>query len=334
KHIQPFKFIPTYVSGGPLKLLAAFVASIFKTIGVLASDRSIKIVHIHMASRGSFLRKSVIYGICRLFGKKVFVHVHGAQFQQFYAGAGLLKPLIRTIINGADEVICLSHSWKEYFERCFPKCRVRLIPNSVELPEGGPAPVRRSEGKLQLLFLGYIGDRKGIFDLLQLMADYKTYFRDTLELTIGGNGEVDRLQAFLKQHDLGSMVRYEGWVSGDKKAALLRACDVYILPSYDEGLPVSVLEAMAAGKPVISTYAGGIPDIVHDGRNGRLFPAGDRDALREILTELIANRAVFADYSRNALNMIQAYHPATVNRQLEQAYADHLTTSSPIQSTL
>src|SRR5687768_12670425 len=84
KHIQPFKFIPTYVTKSFAKQFTTYVVAIFRLVYICITDKNIRILHIHHASRGSFIRKSILTLIGKLFGKKVILHIHGGGFHNYY----------------------------------------------------------------------------------------------------------------------------------------------------------------------------------------------------------------------------------------------------------
>lgn len=98
-----------------------------------------------------------------------------------------------------------------------------------------------------------IGHNKGIYDLIGVIALHKKEFHGRQKLRVGGNGEVDKVKILIKEKKISDIVSYEGWVSGGRKVELLDVSDAYILPSYKEGLPISILEAMSYGLPMIST---------------------------------------------------------------------------------
>lgn len=321
KHMKSFRLIPTYVTKPFPQQLLTYVIAVFKLIWVCLTDRSVKILHIHHASKGSFIRKSLMVLIGKLFGKKIILHVHGAKFHIFYANSKLLKPFIKYILESADVVICLSETWRDFFSSTFKLKYLKIINNVVEEVEPNPVP---RNGVLNLLFLGQIGNRKGVFDLLEVLGKSPEEFKNKLRLTIGGIGEVDRLRKTIADYGFNGEVSFAGWVSGDKKAELLNKCDVYVLPSYNEGLPISILEAMSYGKPVISTQVGGIPEIVKPGINGWLFNPGDHEALRTIIREAIQDRKRLEEYGNNALLISRDYTPAAVLGALEKLYRNIL----------
>lgn len=98
-----------------------------------------------------------------------------------------------------------------------------------------------------------IGHNKGIYDLIGVIALHKKEFHGRQQLRVGGNREVDKVKILIKEKKISDIVSYEGWVSGGRKVELLDVSDAYILPSYKEGLPISILEAMSYGLPMIST---------------------------------------------------------------------------------
>ena len=104
---------------------------------------------------------------------------------------------------------------------------------------------KKESGVINFLFLGEIGKRKGIYDLLQVISDNQELFRNKIKLRIGGNLEEEIIKAFIQNNQISDIAVFEGWVTGDKKIEYLNWADIYILPSYNEGLPIAILEAMS-----------------------------------------------------------------------------------------
>lgn len=322
KNITPFKFIPTYVTKSFPRQFAVYIAAIFKLIWVCITDREVKIIHIHHASRGSFMRKSLLVLIGKTFGKKIILHIHGGGFHNFYKRSRLMKPVIRWALQTSDAVVCLSGMWKEYYSSTFKLKRLVIINNVIEEPA---VTTHIQNGTLNLLFLGHINQKKGVFDLLQVLASNRDQFKQKVKVTFGGIGEVERLEKEIAENNFNGDVKFAGWVNGEKKAELLNKCDVYILPSYFEALPISILEAMSYGKPVISTYIGGIPEIVKPGFNGWLFQPGDQGALGTIISEAMGNKELLKEYGNNSLTIAKNYTPESVFQSLKELYQQILT---------
>ena len=170
------------------------------------------------------------------------------------------------------------------------------------------------------MFLGAICDNKGIFDLLDVIATNKAEFIGRIKLYIGGNGEVERLQSVISQKQLAEIVEYVGWVTGEDKNRLLKDCDIVMLPSYIEGLPITLLEAMAYAKPSITTNVGGIPEIVESGKNGAIITPGDKKMLYEAIRLFMDNPQLIAEYGNDGLNRVKDFYPQSVKVQLENLY--------------
>jgi glycosyltransferase involved in cell wall biosynthesis len=244
-------------------------------------------------------------------------------FDLYYNKAGILRPYIRFIFRRADAVICLSDKWKDFYSTHFKIKKLFILNNVIERPLIAHA-AGEGEGPVKLLFLGLIGQRKGLFDLLEVLQRNRDNFRDKYTLTIGGNGEVKRLEETLKNNHQGDPIRFAGWVVGEEKNKLLRDCDIYILPSHNEGLPISILEAMAYRKPIISTTVGGIPEIVKPGYNGWLFAPGDGKGLQQVLEEALNNKSLLKTYGLNSYALTADYTPEAVMRSLAILYDEVL----------
>jgi glycosyltransferase involved in cell wall biosynthesis len=179
-------------------------------------------------------------------------------------------------------------------------------------------------GPVYFLFLGFIHPDKGIFDLLQVLHDHKAIMTNRLKLFIGGNGQVDRLQEIIEMGGLQGLVEFKGWVTGHEKDNLLQFADVFVLPSYYEGSPVAMLEAMSYGKPVISTTVGGIPEIVEPGLNGWLHSPGDHQALLNALLYYINEPENIKKHGERSFQIAQHYYPETIVPQLRSVYSSLL----------
>ena len=279
--------------------------------------KGIKIVHIHGASRKSFVRKSIIIRFAKLMRRKVIFHCHGGEFKSYVAEVGESKVL--NVLSKCDAIVVLSQKWVDYFKGDLGLKNVFVINNIVEPAQLFDENLKPTK-ELKLLFLGAICDNKGIFDLLDVIATNKAEFIGRIKLYIGGNGEVERLQSVILQKQLGEIVEYVGWVTGEDKNRLLKDCDIVMLPSYIEGLPITLLEAMAYAKPSITTNVGGIPEIVESGKNGVIITPGDKKMLYEAIRLFMDNLQLIAEYGNDGLNRVKDFYPQSVKVQLENLY--------------
>lgn len=275
----------SHVEGGIALRLATAINAFMRLISHLAMRR-VRLVHCHSATRRSFWRKSLFALVSRMAGIPVVFHLHGAEMKAFVGEhLALLRRLIGWILAKQSTVIVLSESWRQYVESISPKANVQVLRNYVELPEITESAEKGDDDEVIVLFLGLVGMRKGVYDLLPAFNDALTQIA-SLRLIIGGNGEVDRARELVDELNIADRVEFAGWVSGDSKVDLLRRAQIYVLPSYNEGLPVSLLEAMSMRIPVISTRVGGIPELVREGVDGLLIDAGDRSALAAAIVSL------------------------------------------------
>lgn len=283
----------------------------------------IKIVHIHGASYGSFYRKYLIFLASKyLLGRKVIYHMHGGQFHTFYENSPfLIKKCIRHFIDNADMMLCLSKQWFKYFNTTFQPKRLEVLPNFVEPVSPDIKFPNRHNQKLKLLFLGKFDKNKGIYDLIEVIKKMRTTRNGQFELRIGGNGETEEVKKIIQRNDLGEHIKYLGWISGQEKDNALAETDIFILPSYNEGLPVSILEAMSNAKPVIATNVGGIPEVVEDKKSGYLFEPGDLNGLRESIEKFMDDRSLIetlGEYGREIFE--NQYTSGIVIKKLEGIY--------------
>lgn len=285
------------------------------------------LVHIHVASRGSYLRKSLLVRVIKAMGGKVILHLHGAEFRDFYANECDPKRQkhIRDTFEMSDSVVVLSSQWIEWGKSTFERSEhFRLLYNAVPSLETDRKRVPSS----YISFLGRVGERKGLHDLLNAMVIVKQQCPDA-KLLVGGDGEVERFKAIAKDLNLESEVEFLGWVSGKDKLDVLNKSQVFCLPSYNEGFPMGVLEAMSTGVAVVSTYAGGIPDAIENRKEGILVEAGDSEALANALIELIQSPELQQDYVSNAKRKFdESFSVQAIIPQLQNIYYEVSTSRS------
>ncbi len=305
---QNVRLIHSYREGSfamrQLVLLRALAAYIW----CLLTNR-VELVHCHAAMWGSFWRKGLFASIARLFGIPVVLHLHGSEMKLFWAAQRpWVQHLIRRHLELASRVVVLSESWKIFIETIAPRAKITVVPNYVCLPRPA-APQERNDATI--LFLGLIGPRKGTFDLIRAFAAVR-HRHPKARLILGGNGEVAEAARLAADLRIENNVVLAGWVDGEAKVALLRSAPIYALPSYNEGLPMSVLEAMAAGLAVVATRVGGIPELVTDGVDGKLLEPGDLDGLADALLTLIGNSALRTRLAAAGRRRIESHYSDSV----------------------
>ncbi|MBE2260096.1 MAG: glycosyltransferase family 4 protein [Rhodobacteraceae bacterium] len=279
------EYIATHREGTAAQKIALAVSAWCKCFARLIMGR-IYCFHVHLASRASFWRKLFFVLPAYLFRIPVILHLHGAEFHLFYereCGA-IRKWCIRTVFQQASAVVALSDSWVKWLRDTFIRVNAVVIYNPVTVPP--ESKVVRDVGTV--LFLGRLGERKGTFVLLKAVSLLSSA-GIAVRLWLGGDGDIDAIRKCAADLGIAERVELLGWVSGDRKSRLLNTAGIYCLPSFNEGLPISLLEAMASGMSVVTTPVGGIPEAVSDGAEGYLVAPGDAEALAEKLRDLIRN---------------------------------------------
>lgn len=274
-------------------------------IGYFKFKENIKkydIVHIHMASRRSTFRKAIYIRKAKKLGKKVIIHIHGAEYKVFYNNEcnDKQKKYIKDTLNLSDKVIVLSEEWKDYFKSIVDEEKIEVIYNSILIPND----FEKNTDTQNILFLGRFGKRKGIYDLVDVVEKIcKVYPK--VKLFAGGDGEVEQVKKIIKDKHLENNISILGWVTGEEKEKYLRECSYYVLPSYNEGMPMSLIEGMAYKNVVISTKVGGIPKVIDDNVNGFLIEPGDREDLYNKLFRLLKKKNLRKSFSENARKTVE-----------------------------
>lgn len=222
-----------------------------------------------------------------------------------------LAPLLRRIVRGSDAVTAISSYTAERLARVAPGARTAVIPfgAAIEVPER--IEPRPPADRPELLFIGRLVERKGVHVLLEALALLQPGERPVLRI-VGDGPEREPLQRRAGELGLGGDVRFDGFVSAEEKLERLATCSAFVLPAVvdakgdTEGLGVVLLEAMTYGKPVIASQAGGIVDIVREGRNGWLVPPGDAPALAGAIRACLADPARAAAYGRQGRADVEA----------------------------
>ena len=322
---EKFRYITSWKDSNKLVKglfsLSAFVKLFFN----LLCHPEIKIVHFHTAEKNSFWRKTALMEIAYFFNKKVIMHMHGATFKDFYSNASeVVQKRILLKIQKMHKIIVLSNSWQEWFISIgISPQKIAIINNIICHPR--VHPTNSNSTKIHLLFLGEIGDRKGIFDILKTIYENHVYFSQRIVFKIGGNKNEDKLKERIKEYHLEDFVCFEGWVSGEKKEELLSWADIYILPSFNEGLPIGILEAMSYNCAIIASSVGGIPDIITHNKNGMLVAPGNTCEIYQALKLLIDDRDRLRSFQMMNNHLITSYYPECVIKQLQTLYLQLLS---------
>lgn len=311
---------------GALAKLASALAALVRLVGLLAR-RQADLLHLHVGGGSSFYRHMGYLALGRLSGAPVLLHWHvpgAGEAQDAGLPGGVQRRLARWAVNRAARVIVLSPAWADALTalagRPDASQRMVVLPNPVDCDRIRPPDDPAQRRPDVVLFLGDFSQRKGVRDLLAA-APAVLQRRPAARFVVAGGPPPADVAA--QAAPLGDAVHFPGFVRGADKLRTLQEASLLALPSYAEGMPVAVLEAMAAGLPVVATPVGGVPDFFRDGVNGLLTPPGDVTALAAAIVRLLDDRAaahIMGQHNRQqALEQFAVPHYA---RRLLEVYRE------------
>lgn len=318
KHISIFEY------GSPLHKVRVFCGALVRLIHRLLSS-PVDVIHLHIAQRGSVWRALILIWLCKFFKKPLVLHAHGSEFRAFFDSLPSWgKALIIAAFKQAERFIVLSDSWQEFYtsQVKLRTQRVVVLLNPVQIP--AELPSRSVPPPVQFIFLGRIGQRKGAFDLIQAISELPDDIRAKCHVTMAGDGEVDKARQDVAELGISDSVTVFGWVDADKRDELLAASHAFILPSYNEGLPMALLEAMGWGLASIATPVGGIPEILIQEENGLLVEPGDIDDIKRAIARLVKDSALRTTLAENARKSVQPLDILSYKSRLFSIYKDAL----------
>lgn len=313
-------YLASYNGGNIFLQLVVFTSFLFKFLFILFTNKNIEIIHIHSASYGSFLRKSIVLKIAKLFRKKVIFHIHGAEFELFYnKSPKFFQNFITNILNQADFIIALSKQWGEILSNISSNQNIKILYNPTFIKELNHIPSETA----RFLFMGRIEKRKGVYEIIE---STKYLQNNNVIINLYGDGDIDKFKRLIQESAVGEKVQIKGWISGNEKKSVYDNSDVLLLPSFNEGLPMSILEAMAWGLPIISTPIAGIPEAVEDGVNGFLIQPGDAKSLAEKIDVLVNDKDLREKMGRESYRIAkEKFDINVIIKQLQGIYDELLT---------
>lgn len=298
---------------GKVMTFARFVTGLVKMSYKILSGKS-KIVHIHTASGITFVRESIYLYLASILGAKTILHMHSGSLMEFYSKH---PKLVARTLKKADKVITIAEVWKDFLNS---KGHDNVITIGNPIPTPSDYSSIPNDNAINVLFMGLICDNKGIWDIIDVFKQHKAEWDGKVILTIGGNGDVEKLLRLIKENNLENIVKYVGWINGEQKGAFLRQTDIYLQPSYKEALGIAILEAMSYKTPIIATNTGGIPEIVKNGENGILIEPGDKSGLAEAIKKLMYDKNLRIEMGERGFEIAQDYYPSRIKEKLTNLY--------------
>lgn len=313
------RYISTATDGNKLEKIMKMINALIKLIYLLLLKK-IDIVHMHTALDKSIYRKGVFIKICKIFNKKVVLHFHASDLEEFYYNRcnDKKRNVVRNIFKSADIIISLNNSMKELLNKIFNVESEILYNFTVNKAEN----IYNTNSK-NILMISRLTRDKGVYEAINIMNELKEY---NIKLILAGDSiELDEIKNYVRQKLLDDVIEFVGWVDDDRKYDLFKDCFVSILPSYYEGVPMSILESLSYGVPVIASNVGGIPEII-SAEEGYLHDAKNEEELANLILGLYKDPLKRSNLSKNCISKHQKMF--TENKHIERLIKIYLKLGS------
>lgn len=252
----------------------------------------------------SLIEKGAMAVVARAVGIPVAIFPRGGAVMDTVANKGRWSWIFAAALKTGDRFFCQGQKWHEFAtkELGYKSEHAPVIQNwsaTAELLDIGARRRSRDSNTLRVVFVGWLEKEKGVGELIAACG--RLLNRYDFNLTIAGDGRfASHARELASKHGLTPRVSFNGWVEPGDVPALLENADIFALPSYAEGLPNALIEAMAAGLPVIVTTVGTVPLVISDGHNGLLVPPRDATAIECSLATLFADEELRRELGKNA----------------------------------
>lgn len=280
------------------------------------------IVHINSAMEPRAVYRDVALALAAGFFKiPCVLHLHGGRFFRETSKSSMFNAALKKLLGTVRKIVVLGDNERKALLRAAPKLDVAVLPNAIDLSLI-PKTERRTNDVPVLLFFGRIDASKGLANIADACSTLMHQgFKFRFEC-FGNGPQKDEFNAAMTAA-LGERYHYGGVVSGREKWKVFFETDIFLLPSEYEGLPIALLEAMAAGCIPVVSAVGSIPDVVEDGRSGSLVKPGDAVQLTGRLKVLLSDKSGWAEMRENARGVVQTRFDIKDHiPKLEEIYAN------------
>ena len=319
-------YVESYKDGGKLTKAMKALKGCFDFIKTLLLN-DIDIVHIHSSFGPSFYREIPFILLADMAKKPIINHIHGADFDVFYTNASLhKKQLIRNIYDRCTKIIALSDEWKTRLSKIVSEDKIVVIENYSTINKNAISERQNKAVSNTVLFLGELGKRKGCYDIPDVAANVVKRIPDIKFILAGAGTKIDecKIKEKIQIAGLTDNFCFPGWVRNQEKEKLLKEADVFFLPSYNEGMPMSILDAMGYALPIISTNVGGISRIVKNGENGYCIEAGNVEEMSRALIEIFTDCDKLKRFGNASYEIADKYYSLDAHIKLLKSVYDEV----------
>ena len=316
------RWIQTHRDGPAWRKIAYFVRAYIQFFFLVPFC---DIVHIHVAPYSSLRRKKHFLRLAKLWNKKVIAHFHPHKPDVLFEKSTQQEYI--DFFSKADKVIALSPQWVKWISEA-----IHITENVIYIYNPCATIEKKDVSNITkepftgnyILFAGTLYKRKGFDTLIKAFAKIADKHPDW-KVVLAGNPKEEKDAELMKTlpAELGikNQIVFPGWVTGDDKDLMFRKASIFCLASSAEGFPMAVLDAWAYGLPCVVTPAGGLPDIVEDGKNALMFEYGDVDKLAYQLDRIICDSELRKHIANESYKLAQTtFNITTINKQIESLY--------------
>lgn len=256
--------------------------------------------------KAAIVRDYMLIKVAHKLGMRIVLHIHGGNYIKERNRPWYIKRLLNKIFAWGKSVIVLGEEEKNILEEDFKLKNVVSLPNCIDLTEAKKFNRCIAEKEtLDILYIGRIEPNKGIdyiFDACKVLKEENVNFH----LNFAGKEEIEGQYIPKFKEVFGDYFSYHGIVSGSVKTELLKKCDIFLLPSFYEGLPMSLLETMSFGQVPVVTPVGSIPTVVTDNTNGIFITVKNVEEIVTAIKKLTTNKDICTALSQKAKETIIA----------------------------
>ena len=253
------------------------------------------IIHIFTSSYWGFWRSCSYLLIGKIFKIKIYFHLLNAIDRFWNDSSSLNRLLISFFLNVSDRLIVQSNGIKRFVENVSTSEVISIYNGvNVKLYNSNVSLTQNNHDDFSIVFVGSVCKNKGAYDIIE---SAKSFNKDIKIIMVGACDKY-YFEEYAKKEGVSNIV-FTGVISELEKIKILKSSKIFILPSYAEGQPLSILEAMATGLPIISSTVGSIPEIIKNGINGFLVEPGDINGIVQFVENLYSDKDIRTQISVN-----------------------------------
>lgn len=283
------------------------------------------VIHYNMPlMKAAIIRDYMLIKVAQELNMPIVLHIHGGNYIKERNRPWYIQKLLKNIFSWSKHIVVLGDEEKTILEEDFKISNIATLPNCIDLSvaKGFQRDIENKE-ILDILYLGRIECNKGIdymFEACKTLKEKGVKFH----LNFAGKEETEGEYIPRFTETFGDNFTYHGIVSGDKKNNILKKCDIFLLPSFYEGLPISLLETMSFGQVPVVTAVGSIPTIVTEGENGMIIGVKNSKDIVNSVTTLCNEKEIFIRLSLKAKETIlYKFNDREYINQLNKLYKQH-----------